>query len=146
MLTTGVMPLALRALHVVGAILWIGGVAFVGSLGAAAEAADVDGQKVARLGRRGLLERVTVGMGIAWVGGLLILVPSFSNIYARAGWMHAKLTLVLVASALTGVLSGHLRKAANGDVPFSLAKARGLSSAVLAVATLVVFLAMMKPF
>ena len=36
MLTTGVMPLALRALHVVGAILWIGGVAFVGSLGAAA--------------------------------------------------------------------------------------------------------------
>ena len=36
MLTSGAMPLALRALHIVGAILWIGGVAFVGSLGAAA--------------------------------------------------------------------------------------------------------------
>lgn len=146
MLTSGAMPLALRALHIVGAILWIGGVAFVGSLGAAAHDADVDGQKIAQVGRRGLLERVSVGMATAWVGGLLILVPAFTSVYARMGWMHAKLTLVLVASALTGVLSAHLRKAAKGDVPLALGKTRVLSSAVLALGTLVVFLAILKPF
>lgn len=146
MLTSGVLPLALRALHLVGAILWVGGVAFVGILAMAAATAEVEPQKVARLGRIGVLARVTVGMGLAWVAGLLMLVPNFADVYARAGWMHAKLTMILVASGLTGALSGHLRKAANGDVALSPGKVRGLSSAVLAVATLIVFLAIMKPF
>lgn len=146
MLTSGVLPLALRALHIVGAILWVGGVAFVGILAMAAATAEVEPQKVARLGRIGVLARVTVGMGLAWVAGLLMLVPAFTDVYARAGWMHAKLTCILVASGLTGALSGHLRKAANGDVALSPGKVRGLSSAVLALATLIVFLAIMKPF
>ncbi len=146
MLTSGVLPLALRALHLVGAILWVGGVAFVGIMALAAATAEIDSQKLARVARIGVLARVTVGMGLAWVAGLLILVPAFGDVYARAGWMHAKLTLILVISALTGVLSGHLRKAANGSVPLSPGKVRGLSSAVLAAATLVVFLAIMKPF
>jgi putative membrane protein len=146
MLTSGVLPLALRALHLVGAILWVGGVAFVGILALAAATADIESQKLARIARVGVLARVTVGMGLAWVAGLLILVPSFRDVYARAGWMHAKLTLILVVSALTGVLSGHLRKAAQGSVPLSPGKVRGLSSAVLAIATLIVFLAILKPF
>lgn len=146
MLTSGVLPLALRALHLVGAILWVGGVAFVGILALAAATAEIDSQKLARVARIGVLARVTVGMGLAWVAGLLILVPAFGDVYARAGWMHAKLTLILVISALTGVLSGHLRKAANGSAPLSPGKVRGLSSAILAAATLVVFLAIMKPF
>ena len=146
MLTSGVLPLALRALHLVGAILWVGGVAFVGILAMAAATAEVEPRKVARLGRIGVLARVTVGMGLAWAAGLLMLVPSFTDVYARAGWMHAKLTLILVASGLTGALSGHLRKAANGDADLSAGKVRGLSSAILAVATLIVFLAIMKPF
>lgn len=146
MLTSGVLPLALRALHLVGAILWVGGVGFVSILALAAAIVDVPPQKVARLGRIGVLARVTVGMGVAWVAGLLMLVPAFTDLYARAGWMHAKLTLILVASGLTGALSGHLRKAANGDAELSVGKVRGLSSAVLAVATLIIFLAIMKPF
>ncbi|MBK6578533.1 MAG: CopD family protein [Sandaracinaceae bacterium] len=134
MLTSGVLPLALRALHLVGAILWVGGVAFVGIMALAAATAEIDSQKLARVARIGVLARVTVGMGLAWVAGLLILVPSFGDVYARAGWMHAKLTMILVASALTGVLSGHLRKAANGSVPLSPGElaARLSGSAVLA--------------
>jgi putative membrane protein len=146
MLTSGVLPLALRALHLVGAILWVGGAAFVGILGLAAASAEVEPQKVARLARVGVLARVSVGMVLTWVGGLLILVPSFTSIYASQGWMHAKLTLVLVISALTGVLSGHLRKASTGAAELSPGKLRGLASAILALATFVVFLAIMKPF
>ena len=87
MLTSGVLPLALRALHLVGAILWVGGVAFVGIMALAAATAEIDSQKLARVARIGVLARVTVGMGLAWVAGLLILVPSFGDVYARAGWM-----------------------------------------------------------
>ena len=55
MLTSGVLPLALRALHLVGAILWVGGVAFVGIMALAAAPAEIDSQKLARVARIGVL-------------------------------------------------------------------------------------------
>ena len=105
--------LLLRALHLCGALMWIGGTA---TIAMAAIGLDASSQKAGASALRSAMRRLaTPGMLLAFVGGLGILIPSFTTVYARAGWMHTKLLLVLVAAGLSGAISGFLRRAANGE-------------------------------
>ena len=54
-------------------------------------------------------------MLLAFVGGFGMLIPNFTTLYAKAGWMHAKLTLVIILAGATGVLGGRLRRWADGQ-------------------------------
>jgi protoporphyrinogen IX oxidase len=132
------------AVHLVGVILWIGGSVAAATVGAFA--GEQNGNETALKGaRRALLWWATPGLLLAWVGGLTMLLPNFTTLYARAGWMHGKLTLLLVATGITGVLTGRLRKAAKGDKPAAPKLLNGLSFGLAALALLIVGLAVLKP-
>lgn len=129
----------LKALHLVGAFLWLGtsiGVALL-----AAAAAGDQRAPVAALARRVALRIATPGLVLAFAGGLTMLALSW-DLYARAGWMHGKLLLVVIAAGLHGAISGKLRKMAGGAEVGGLA---GLAYANLAILVLVILAVLLGP-
>lgn len=101
-----------RILHVIGNIAWLGG----GVVAAFAMAMLASESKDTRLAaakalRKVVLLIVTPGMLLSLGAGLVMLLSDWSTLYAKAPWMHAKLTVGLIAAAFSGVLSGRLRRA-----------------------------------
>jgi len=116
----------LRVLHLLGVVGWMGGVLAVAMVALAG--------KTHYGAARGVSNKlVNPAMGLAWVGGLTMLVLSWAA-YARAPWMHVKLTLVVVASALTGVLGARIKRAMKGDSELSPGLVRGLAIGLLVIA------------
>jgi uncharacterized membrane protein len=138
--------LALAA-HFIGLILWMGGSVVAASVAASATDEGGEGKATAlRSARKAVIYWATPGMLLAWVGGLTVLIPDFTALYARAGWMHAKLTLLVVLTAVTGVFTGRLRRAAAGQKPASPGLWNGLGLALAVGMALVVVLAKLRPF
>jgi uncharacterized membrane protein len=134
------------ATHLIGAMLWIGGTvaAAVVAIAGARETGDTQ-KAVLTAARRAALYVAAPGLLIAFVAGLAYLVPNFTTIYARAGWMHGKLTLVLIAAAMTGVFTGRLRRAAAGTKPASVGLFAAAALVSVLVAAAVSFLAELQP-
>jgi putative membrane protein len=134
------------ATHLIGVILWIGGTA-TAAIVAIAAAREEGAARTAMLSaaRRAVLVLATPGLLLAWIAGLAYLVPSFTTLYARAGWMHGKLTILIVLTALTGVFTGRLRKAAAGTKPPSVGLFAGVMLTLLVAAAIVAFLAELRP-
>ncbi|MCA9615937.1 MAG: CopD family protein [Sandaracinus sp.] len=129
----------LKALHLVGAVLWMGA-----SIAVALVAAAASGNErapVAALARRVALRIATPGLVLAFVGGLTMLALSW-DAYARAGWMHGKLLLVVIAAGLHGAVSGKLRKLSKGDDVGGL---QGLAYAYLVLLALIVVAVVVGP-
>jgi uncharacterized membrane protein len=125
-----------RIIHVLGNILWLGGgvvAAFAMAQFATASAeARASGAKVVR---KVVLGVVTPGMLLSFAGGLFMLLSFWSELYAKAPWMHAKLTVGLVAAGFSGMLSGKLRRASDGaEVSASSMRLAGWVLALSAVA------------
>ncbi|MBC7173472.1 MAG: CopD family protein [Polyangiaceae bacterium] len=138
------MQLLLRSLHLFGAILWVGGISAVAIV---AVALPERVQKEAIGAVRGAVTRVaTPGMILSFIGGLGMLLPNFTTVYARQGWMHAKLLLVIVAAGLTGAISGSIRKAAAGDKALAVGSIRGMGLALALIGLFTVILAIFRPF
>jgi len=128
----------LRIIHIVGVILWIGGALSVALVAAAAEGEAK--RSLATVSRRVALRVATPGMVLAWIGGLVMFGLSLDG-YLSQGWMHAKITLGLIVAALTGVLTGRLRKAAAGeDVSAKSLRIFGIVILVLAIGNVVLAL------
>jgi uncharacterized membrane protein len=108
--------LVCKIIHVIGNVLWLGG-------GAAAAFSFVllgrEDPKVrlaaAQALRKIMLRLVSPGMNLSLGAGLIMLLTYWSDLYAKAPWMHAKLTVGLIAAGFSGVLSGKLRRAAEGS-------------------------------
>ena len=132
-------------LHVLGVLLWSGGCASAGGtaaqLSTASPLARTEGLAAVR---RSLLVIATPGLLLAWLGGLTIFV-TFLDVYARAGWMHGKITIALVLSALHGVLVARVRRAASGERPASQTVFAGLGMAIVIAAAVVVALVIFRP-
>jgi uncharacterized membrane protein len=60
-----------------------------------------------------------------------MLLDGWSALYARQPWMHAKLTVGLIAAAFSGVLSGRLRRAAAGDAEISAGALKAAGAVLL---------------
>lgn len=136
-------PLVFKLVHYVGSLLWVGGIVAVAL--AAASVPEGARKDAGPALRRAALSVATPGMVLAFVGGLAILVPSFSALYATAGWMHGKLTLVLLMAGLSGALSGKLRKLAAGEGEVKPGALKGMAGGLLLMAVVVVALATLKP-
>jgi putative membrane protein len=106
------LSLSLRVLHVLGLIAWIGGTAT--ALLVVVFVVEEAREMAALAARRAVLYVASPGLVLAWLAGLGMLLPTFSEEYARAGWMHGKLTIALVLTGLTGMLTGRLRRTARG--------------------------------
>jgi len=131
-----------RYLHFLGMAFWVGsaiGVAIAAATSTQWESA------VAQALRKVTLRVTTPSMLVAFAGGFGMLIPRFTEVYAKAGWMHAKLTLLILLAAATGVLTGKLRRWAGGqDVK---AKTFGrLAWAIGILGVLIVTFAVFRPF
>ncbi len=131
--------------HVVGVVLWIGGSA-TGAWTAAQLATAPKEARMPGLGavRRALLVLTMPGILMAWAGGLTMFLGDF-EMYRHAGWMHGKVTLGLVASALHGVLVARVRKASDGTRDASPGLFGGLAMGIVLVALLVIALVILRP-
>jgi uncharacterized membrane protein len=74
-----------------------------------------------------------------------MLIPDFAETYAKQGWMHTKLALLLVLAGATGVLMGKLRKWAEGQEVSATTFGR-LAWVISIIAVLIVTLAVFRPF
>ncbi len=130
-----------RYLHFLGIVFWIGTAVAV-----AMTASKATPQSGIARGLREVTLRVTSpAMLLAFAGGFGMLIPRFADVYAKQGWMHAKLTLLLVLAGVTGVLTGKLRRWADGqDVDARTFARLGWAVGILAIA--IVTLAIFRPF
>ena len=96
-------------------------------------------------GRMGKLRKIilTPSIVVVWVLGLLLAyaIGAFS-----AGWLHAKLTLVLVLSAYHGWLVAQAKKMARGERPLSEKRLRLLGEVPGLLLVLIITLVYIKPF
>ena len=105
------------ALHVMANLVWIGSIASVGLLAAAASKAENQdaGQITGRLAHN-LYLRVAVPAFLAsFVFGVtrLLLAPSY---YMHLHWFHGKLTAVIIVIALHHVIGAKAKKVAAGSM------------------------------
>lgn len=131
-----------RVVHVAGIVLWLGGMIALASL-VALGAKDV-GSGIAGAARKAARIVVTPGLVLAWIGGLAMLIPYWSTIYARSGWMHGKVTIGLIVAGLTGMWTGRLRRIA-GSPGESSRGMLGISVATLVLTVIAIVLVFVRP-
>jgi uncharacterized membrane protein len=131
-----------RYLHFLGMTFWIGSAVAV-AIAAAAPTPWESG--IAQTLRKVSVRVTTPAMLVAFAGGLGILIPNFADVYAKQGWMHGKLTLLLILAGVTGVLSGKLRRWADGEEVGPKTFSR-LAAAISVLSILIVTLAVFRPF
>jgi len=131
--------------HIAGVVLWVGGAAAAAWTAAQLATATPEARREG-LGavRRALLAVVTPGILLAWVGGLTLFLSAL-DLYARAGYLHGKITIAVVISALHGVLVARVRKAADGTREASAATFGGLAMAIVVLALAAVALVILRP-
>jgi putative membrane protein len=86
---------------------------------------------------------LTPAMIIVWVLGLTM---AYSGGWFTAGWLHAKLTLVLVMTGYHGWLVGQTKKMARGERPLSEKTLRMIGEVPGVLLILIVLLVYLKPF
>lgn len=105
-----------KIVHVIGNILWLGGGALSAFAFLKLASADASTRRAGAAAlRSSVLMLVTPGMLLSFAAGLTMLLSYWSEMYAKAPWMHMKLTVGLIAAAFSGVLSARLRKASQGE-------------------------------
>jgi putative membrane protein len=105
------------ALHVFGIVLWTGGMLACLRLLAAHGAAGKAAPEGLILTERRTAVMMDIGATIAMVTGLYLLFRSPTSPLTSGGWMHAKLTLVVLGMlTLHGFTRVKVRKFRNGDV------------------------------
>jgi protoporphyrinogen IX oxidase len=133
----------LRTFHLIAVVLWVGpllGVIF--GLLVAARSDKV--AAVAPVLRSTLRWCVSPAMAVAWLVGLTMLV-SYWPVYARAGWMHGKLLIVVLVSALTGLVTKRVKQAAGGR-PVATQVVTFLGAAIVLLVFAAVALVLVRPF
>jgi putative membrane protein len=131
-----------RYLHFLGMIFWIGSAVAV-SIAAAAPTPKDSG--IAETLRKITLRVTTPAMLVAFAGGFGMLIPNFVDFYVRQGWMHTKLTLLLLIAGATGVLTGRLRRLADGREITQKTFSR-LSWVISILSILIVTVSIFRPF
>ncbi|MGH8446460.1 MAG: protoporphyrinogen oxidase HemJ [Solimonas sp.] len=104
------LPLWLKAFHLFFVIAWFVGLFYLPRLfvyHAEAAGDDASHQRFVIMERR-LYAMTTIGMIGTWLLGIALLL-SGPEVYMKAGWLHAKLTLVLILSGYHGWLKTRLR-------------------------------------
>ncbi len=129
----------LKAMHIVAAVTWIGGMLVVG-VSLAAVSGVRDQQEIAT--RSAFLahvrrwdQRVTSpAMLLVWIFGLALALTG--NWFPQP-WLLAKLGLVVLLSAQHGVLSGPLLRFARSQEPSPPASQR-IAAAAVVIATIII--------
>ncbi|SFS05133.1 CopD family protein [Sphingomonas jatrophae] len=135
----------IKAAHVIFVIFWIAGLFLLPRYYIYHQESPPGSEEERRwIDREAKLRRIilTPAMILVWVAGLVL---ASSGSWWQAGWLHAKLLLVLGLSAYHGYMVGYGKKLARGVRPVS-GKALRLMNEVPGIATaIIVVLVIVKP-
>ena len=136
----------IKAAHIVSVIAWMAGMLYLPRLfvyHASAESGSELATTFATMERR-LLRFIMLPAIIAtWITGLTL---AFAGGFFTAGWLHGKLALVILMSALHGYFSAAQKKLAAGTNLKSARFFRILNEAPTILLIGIVFLVVIKPF
>ena len=136
----------LKAGHVIFVIFWMAGLFMLPRYFVYHQESDPGSAEEARwIDREEKLRKIilTPALVLTWVLGVLtaLAIGAFSE-----GWLHAKLTLVLVMTGYHGWLVGQTKKMARGERPLSEKTLRMIGEVPGVLLILIVLLVYLKPF
>ena len=135
-----------KAFHIIAVIAWMAGMLYLPRLfvyHCAAEKGSVQSETFKVMERRLLEMIMTPAMIAVWLTGLWM---AYETGFFHAPWLHAKLTLVLVMSALHGYFAGLVKTFAADRNVRSARFYRILNEVPPALMVLIVALVVVKPF
>jgi putative membrane protein len=124
--------------HIFGLMLWVSGL-LVTTIALSRHAQEASSEGRAALAR---LERIFL-RGMADPGALLtivagiVLISTNRNYYLHAGWLHIKLSLVVIMIGLHGYIGTRSKFLSTGRIKLQPGQARMLTVAVLVVFLLI---------
>jgi protoporphyrinogen IX oxidase len=135
-----------KAFHVIAVIAWMAGMLYLPRLfvyhcEAAPGSAQSETFKV--MERRLLRAIINPSMVATWALGLWL---AWDGDWLHAGWLHAKLVLVIVMSGLHGLLSRHVRAFAADQNEHSQKYYRIINEIPTVLLIAIVLLVVVKPF
>lgn len=135
-----------KALHVMSVIAWMAGMFYLPRLfvyHADAEIGSDKSETFKIMERRLLKAIINPSMIATWIFGLWVAyeIDAF-----RDGWFHAKLTLVILMSAVHGYLSGCVKRFARDENKKSAKFYRILNEVPTVLMIVIVILVIGKPF
>lgn len=139
--------LLIKSLHVATMVAWMGGMVLLSAIHlwlARTQCPRTDRETAVIAAVKRWDGSVTSpAMGLTWLFGI---VAAWQGAWFSAPWLHAKLLLVILLSALHGMLSGALRRAAADPDRLPPAFARHAGAIVLVTMLVIVLLVIVKPF
>lgn len=124
--------------HIFGLMLWVSGL-LVTTIALSRHAQETSSEGRAALAR---LEKIFL-RGMADPGALLtilagiVLISTNRNYYLHAGWLHIKLSLVVILIGLHGWIGTRSKALSSGRIKFEPSQARMLTLAVLVIFVLI---------
>jgi putative membrane protein len=140
------MYLWIKALHVIAIISWMAGMLYLPRLfvyHTDAEPNSVQAKTFEVMEHRLLTYIITPAMAVAWITGIALVLQGG---WLTAGWLHAKLVLVLILSAMHGVLSRWTREFRTGKNTHSQKFYRIINEVPTVLMILIVILVVVQPF
>jgi protoporphyrinogen IX oxidase len=142
----GSLYLWLKAAHVIAVIAWMAGMLYLPRLfvyHSATEIGSAQSETFKVMERRLLKAIINPAMIATWVLGLWL---AFEGGFVKAGWLHGKLALVLVLSALHGLFARWVKDFAADRNPRSPKFYRIINEVPTILMIGIVILAIVKPF
>jgi putative membrane protein len=99
------MYLWIKAIHIIAVISWMAGMLYLPRLfvyHAGAEPGSTQAKTFEVMEHRLLTYIMAPAMGVAWVFGIVLILQGG---WLTAGWLHAKLLLVIIMTVMHGLLS-----------------------------------------
>jgi putative membrane protein len=143
------MYLWLKALHIISVISWMAGLLYLPRLfvyHAVATPGSEQSETFKVMERRLLRYIMTPAMIASWAFGLAMIWEMGLDAFKVAGWLHAKLALVLVLSAMHGLMSRWRRDFAHDRNRRTQKFFRVANEIPTLLMIAIVILAVVKPF
>ena len=135
-----------KAFHIIAVIAWMAGMLYLPRLfvyHAVAEPGSVQSETFKVMERRLLRAIINPAMVLTWVFGLWLAWKGF---LFQGGWLHAKITLVLLLSGVHGYLSASVRRFAEDRNEKSARHWRIVNEVPTLLMIAIVILVIVKPF
>jgi uncharacterized membrane protein len=102
------------ALHLVGIVMWLGGLLLVTRFMALTCADDKPAANVAVAVKKLFFGWVMGGLALATVTGVYQVLSVGMGVYMKQGWFHTKLTLIIVLFVISILTLGQVKQVAQG--------------------------------
>jgi putative membrane protein len=136
----------IKAFHIIAVISWMAGMLYLPRLfvyHCGAEAGSKQSETFKVMERRLLNFIMTPAMAVSWILGLILMVQAQAM---GAGWFHAKFALLIVMSALHGLLSRYVADFARDQNRHTHKFFRIVNEIPTLLMIAIVILAVVKPF